>query len=157
MRNLFYLFLAFITVASCQPKPDTAGRSPEDPAANKNITEVQKIPIPSAWTLVSCERDGKTIPAVNDRCFIALRDGQIGGNTGCNGFGGDWSGSPTKMKVPGVMATKMYCEDAAEQEAMILDMLNGTIKLEMVNPKTLLITSGKQQLKLARNDGKLKQ
>jgi len=156
MRSLFILFLSVITLAACQPKPDTSGRSPEDPTTDKNSTTVQKIPIPSAWDLVSCERNGSTVAAVNNRCFIAFRDGQIGGNTGCNSFGGEWSGSPSKMKIPGVMSTKMYCEEAAEQESIILRMLNGNIDLEMVNSKTLIISSGKQKLKLNRNDSRLK-
>lgn len=114
------------------------------------------LPIPSAWQLVSCAIDGKTIPAVNDKAFIAIRDGEIAGHTGCNAFGGEWTGSPQKMKVPGVMSTKMFCNDVADQERMILDMLNGTISAISSDGQTLVITSGKEKLLLQRDDKRLK-
>ncbi len=114
------------------------------------------LPIPSAWELVSCVIDGKTIPAVNDKAFIAIRDGEIGGHSGCNAFGGEWTGTPEKMKVPGVMSTKMFCNDVADQERMIFDMLNGTVSASSNDGKTLVISSGKGKLLLQRNDSRLK-
>ncbi|MEM9930047.1 MAG: META domain-containing protein, partial [Bacteroidota bacterium] len=90
------LFLAL----ACQPKPKA--NVPEE----KQDMAKSELPIPSAWVITSCEQKGKTVPAVNDKGFIAIRDGQIGGHSGCNSFGGEWSGNSKKMKVPGVMATK---------------------------------------------------
>ncbi|MEM6769151.1 MAG: META domain-containing protein [Bacteroidota bacterium] len=114
-----------------------------------------KLPIPSAWELVSCEIDGKTIPAVNEKAFIAMRDGEIGGHTGCNAFGGEWTGSTSKMDVPGVMSTKMFCNDVADQERLILDLLNGTVSCATADGKTLIISAGQRKLKLTRNDKRL--
>ena len=114
------------------------------------------LPIPSAWQLVSCEIDGKTIPAVNDKAFIAIRDGEIGGHTGCNAFGGEWTGSASKMNVPGVMSTKMFCNDVADQERLILDLLNGTVSCATSDGKSLVISSGQRKLILTRNDKRLK-
>lgn len=113
------------------------------------------LPIPSAWQLVSCEIDGKTIPAVNDKAFIAIRDGQIGGNTGCNSFGGEWTGSTSKMDVPGVMATKMFCDEVADQERLILNMLNGSVSCTTNDGQNLTISDGKSKLVLTRNDKRL--
>jgi len=113
------------------------------------------IPTPSAWRIVSCASGGKTIEAVNDKGFIAIRDGQIGGHTGCNSFGGDWTGSAAKMKVGGVMSTKMYCEDAAAQENMVIGMLNGTVAAK-VSGKTLTLTGNKTTVTLQRDDALLK-
>lgn len=124
-------------------------------AGGKSNTMAQ-LQIPSAWDLVSCEIDGKTIPAVNDKAFVAIRAGEIGGHTGCNSFGGEWSGDPDKMKVPGVMSTKMYCSDCAEQERIILDLMNGTVSAATTDGKTLILAGKAGKLKLRRNDGRLK-
>lgn len=137
---------------ACQPKPSstvTEADSKEQAMASKDI------PTPSAWRIVSCERDGKTMVAVNNRGFIAIRDGQIGGNTGCNSFGGEWTGSTTKMKVDGVMATKMFCADSNEQETMVLAALNGTVKTSL-NGSLLSLTGGGTTIALQRDDSLLK-
>lgn len=142
----FGLFLC----CGCQPKPDATVK--EEKATEMSATE---IPIPSAWSLVSCEREGKTMPAVNEKAFIAIRDGQLGGHSGCNTFGGDFTMKGKKMNVPGVMATKMYCDDAAEQENLMFDLLNGTVVPE-VKGSTLILSNGTTTLTLSRNDKLLK-
>ena len=147
MRTLF-LLLPLLALA-CQPKNLTGDGAP------KEYDNMAALPIPSAWDLVSCEIDGKTVPAANDKAFVAIRAGQIGGHTGCNAFGGDWSGDPDKMKVPGVMATKMYCADCAEQEALILELMNGTVRTR-TDGKTLTMSGAAGELKLRRNDARLK-
>lgn len=144
---LAVLFLAF----ACQPK---TGSLAGDTADKNNA--MASLPIPSAWVITTCSQNGKTVAAVNDKGFIAIRDGQIGGNSGCNGFGGDWTGNASKMKVPGVMATKMYCEDAAEQERMVFDLLNGTVATN-VSGNELTMTGSGITLTLTRNDKLLKE
>ena len=142
----FGLFLC----CACQPKPVatvTEGKTTE-------MSDTQ-LPIPSAWALVSCEHDGKTMPAANSKAFIAIRDGQIGGHSGCNAFGGDWTQKGKKMNVPGVMASKMYCEECAEQENLLFDLLNGTV-VPRVKGSTLTLSNSSTTLTLSRNDKLLK-
>lgn len=123
-------------------------------AADNNST-MADLQIPSGWDLVSCEINGKRVPAANDKAFIAIRDGEIGGHTGCNAFGGEWTGDADQMKVPGVMSTKMFCAECADQERVILDLLNGTITPEATSGE--LVLSGKTgKLYLRRNDARLK-
>lgn len=143
---VFGLFLC----CACQPKPDATVEE-----SKPTEMSAKTLPIPSAWSLVSCEHDGKTMPAANNKAFIAFRDGQIGGHSGCNAFGGDWTQKGKKMKVPGVMATKMYCEDCAEQENLMFDLLNGTVT-PTVNGSTLTLSNGTTTLTLNRNDKLLK-
>ena len=142
------LFLPLLFVLACTPKEMAGDAETKD----KTMAALQ---IPSGWDLVSCEIDGKMVPAANDKAFVAIRAGQIGGHTGCNAFGGDWSGDPDKMKVPGVMATKMFCADCAEQERVILNVMNGTVKTA-VSGKELTLTGKAGTLKLRRNDARLK-
>jgi len=143
MRAL--LLLLPLLFLACQPKP----------AAGDNAKTMANLPIPSAWELVSCEIDGKMVPAANDKAFVAIRDGEIGGHTGCNSFGGEWSGKPGSMKIPGVMSTKMYCEDCAAQERVILDLFNGTVAAA-VDGKSLTLKGQDAKLLLRRNDARLK-
>lgn len=114
-----------------------------------------EIPIPSAWDIVSCQIGGETVPAANDKGFVALRDGQIGGHTGCNSFGGDWTGKPSTMDIPGVMSTKMFCAESADQERLLLDLLNGTVTAE-ADGKQLTLSGTAGKIKLVRNDARLK-
>ena len=74
----------------------------------------------------------------------------------CNAFGGEWTGSASKMNVPGVMSTKMFCNDVADQERLILDLLNGTVSCATSDGKSLVISSGQRKLMLTRNDKRLK-
>lgn len=123
-------------------------------AADNNST-MADLQIPSGWDLVSCEINGKRVPAANDKAFIAIRDGEIGGHTGCNAFGGEWTGDADQMKVPGVMSTKMFCAECADQERLILDLFNGTVDAA-VDGKELTLSGKAGKLKLRRNDARLK-
>lgn len=145
--RLLLLLLPLLLLA-CQPKK-MAG----DAGAKDNT--MASLTIPSAWDLVSCEIDGKMVPAANDKAFVAIRAGEIGGHTGCNAFGGEWTGDPGKMKVPGVMSTKMFCSECADQERLILDLLNGTVAAA-VDGKELTLSGKAGKLKLRRNDARLK-
>ncbi|MFT5988924.1 MAG: heat shock protein HslJ [Neolewinella sp.] len=148
--SLISCCLCLFLACACQPKPD----------ASVGITKLgqvmaSNIPTPSAWKIVSCSSGGKTVDAVNKKGFVAIRDGQIGGNTGCNSFGGEWTGASTKMKVGGVMATKMFCAEANEQEVMVLDVFNGTVAAKL-SGKELTLSGGGTTLLLTRDDSLLK-
>ena len=148
--RLLSLVVCLFLVCACQPKP-AAGVGTAKPTEAMD----KRIPTPSAWKIVSCSNGGKTVAAVNDKGFVAIRDGQIGGNTGCNSFGGEWTGSAAKMKVGGVMATKMFCADANEQEVMVLDVFNGTVTAALTGDE-LSLTGGGTTLLLRRDDSMLK-
>lgn len=139
MIRLLIPAIGLLTVLGCQPKPGAAGEQ-----AAQTV-----LPVPSEWVLVSCEMEGTEIPAANDRAFLKINDGQLGGNTGCNSFGGDWSLEEKKLKVPGVMATKMFCQEAAAQEELFLNLLNGEVAYA-VRGDELSLTGGAGQLNFRR-------
>ena len=149
--RLISFCLCLFLCCACQPKPNAnVGTAKPTEAMAK-----ESIPTPSAWKIVSCSNGGKKVEAVNDKGFVAIRDGQIGGHTGCNSFGGEWTGSSAKMKVGGVMATKMFCADANEQEVMVLDVFNGTVTAALTG-KELTLSGGGTTLLLSRDDAMLK-
>ncbi|TXF90987.1 META domain-containing protein [Neolewinella aurantiaca] len=147
--SLIFCCLCLFIASACQPKPDTGVGVVKSEKAMANT-----IPTPSAWKIISCSSGGKTVDAVNDKGFVAIRDGQIGGNTGCNSFGGEWTGPSAKMKVGGVMATKMFCADANKQEVMVLDVFNGTVSAKLAGDE-LTLTGNGITLQLERDDSRL--
>jgi heat shock protein HslJ len=44
------------------------------------------------------------------------KDGKIGGNGGCNAFGGSYSVKKTKITFKDIFSTKMFCADVPETE-----------------------------------------
>ena len=145
----FLLPLLLLLAVACAPRTGA-------PAADKAaaMSKDTTIPTPSAWRIVAFSVDGKQSPAVNKKGFVALRDGQVGGHSGCNSFGGEFTGDVTKMKVGGVMSTKMYCAEANEQERAVLDLFNGTVRAKM-DGQTLILTGGDNELRLERDDALL--
>lgn len=49
---------------------------------------------------------------------------QLGGNTGCNAFGGTVEMEDNRLDSGPMMATRMYCEDTADQEQALLRSLD---------------------------------
>lgn len=145
------LFLLLATLPACQPRPAGTVDAPKE-AATMPATPV---PVPSAWTIVSCARGGQTTAAVNDKGFVAVRETSLGGNTGCNSFGADYT--PTKdgrWEVPGAMATKMFCAEANEQEQTVLQLLRGNVTASM-DGDLLVLSGNKHSLTLRRDDDRL--
>ena len=147
---MYRLFILLLFAVACAPRPTEMGGTTKEAVTMEN-----SVPMPSAWRIVEFTANGKTSPALNDKGFVALRDGQIGGHTGCNAFGGEYTGSATKMKVGGVMATKMYCQEVSEQERAVLDLFNGTVTAEM-DGKMLVLNGSDCSLRLERDDAYLK-
>ena len=87
----------------------------------------------TTWELVSYGPIDTPIPALPDIDAIIFfsADGEIGGNVGCNGFGGSVEISGDKIVVGPLMSTMMYCETIMEQESAIMMLLTGTLNFEM--------------------------
>jgi len=78
------------------------------------------VSIEGQWKLVSYNQN----PAVPDvETSIEFKDGQMSGNVGCNGFGGEYKVSGDMLEFGPVMSTMMFCENVAEQESTVLSTL----------------------------------
>ncbi len=103
-------------------------------------------PAPSAspagtWELVSYGDPSNLTPALPDvDTFVEFKDGQMGGNVGCNGFGGEYSVDGDTITFGPVMSTMMYCEAIAEQEAGTLAVFQEKAKF-VLDGDMLTITS----------------
>lgn len=94
--------------------------------------------IQGQWKLISYDQT----PAVSDvETSIEFKDGQMNGNVGCNGFGGEYKAKGDSIEFGPVMSTMMYCEGpVGEQEMGTLAVLQGKTSFVM-DGNTLTITS----------------
>ena len=95
------------------------------------------------WTLESYGDPANPTPAAPDveTSIIFGDDGQVNGNVGCNGFGGDYKTGDGTITFGALFSTLMFCEGAAgEQEQVTLAVFVGTTSYTL-NGNTLTVTS----------------
>lgn len=95
------------------------------------------------WQLVSHGPVSSQAPAAADvDAFIEFgADGQLNGNVGCNGFGGDYQVEGNTVTFGPIISTKMFCEGpVGEQEATTLAVLSESATFSL-DGDTLTITS----------------
>lgn len=120
-KILFVSLLAMLLLAAC------AGGSPAT--------------IEGGWKLVSYGPASGQVSAVPDaETSIEFKDGQLSGNVGCNGFGGEYSIKGGQIEFGPVMSTMMYCENVAKQESSTLAVFQETASF-VLDGDTLTITS----------------
>ena len=96
------------------------------------------------WKLVSYGAPSEQIPAAPDvETFIEFKDGQMNGNVGCNGFGGEYTLKGDSLEFGPVMSTMMFCEGpVGEQEMTTLAVLSESATFVLDSEThTLTITS----------------
>lgn len=124
MKRLFaFTILAVIILAACAPAPTT------------DITGV--------WRLVSHGDPSSLTPAAAgvDTSIEFKADGTLGGNVGCNGFGGGYKVSGSTIEFEQMISTLMFCEGpVGEQESAILAVFAESASFTM-DGEMLTITS----------------
>ena len=79
-------------------------------------------------------------------------DGKVGGNLGCNSFGGDYTQKGDQVTFGPLISTLMACQEPQmSQEGISFAILTGTVNLT-INGDSLTITdaSGKNELVFTR-------
>ena len=94
------------------------------------------------WKLVSSGSPSNQMPAAPDvETSIEFKDGQMNGNVGCNGFGGDYTVNGDALEFGPVMSTMMFCEGpVGEQELATLAVLKESATF-VLDGNMLTITS----------------
>jgi len=113
------------------------------------------VDIVGDWKLVSYGDATNPTPAIPnvDASIKFDSSGQIGGNVGCNGFGGNYEMSGDKITFNSIMSTLMYCEETSSQEQTVLSVFSDNVSLQIqMNGDALTITSadGSSVVNLAR-------
>ena len=123
MKKLLLLALTVLALAACAstPAPNLSG----------------------AWTLVSygdASNPTNALPGVDTQ--IEFNNGQMNGNVGCNGFGGEYEQNGDTLTFGPVMSTLMFCDATAAQEQGVLGLFipEETLTLHL-DGDTLTITS----------------
>lgn len=110
--------------------------------------------ITGQWSLVSYGSASNQIPAAPDvdTSIEFGSDGQMNGNVGCNGFGGEYTMDGDTITFGPVMSTMMFCEGlVGEQEIGAITVFQESAKF-VLDGDRLTITSadGNSMIVLAR-------
>ena len=117
MKNFVFGLIALLILTACGGKSSAS--------------------IEGEWKLVSYDQTA-AVPDVETS--IEFKDGQMRGNVGCNGFGGEYTVDGNKIKFGPVMSTMMFCEAVADQESSTLTVLREEAAF-ILNDDRLAITS----------------
>ncbi len=122
MKYLFLIAISTLIVSSCKSTQKNA-RS----GAELFIEENQ-------WEMVTFK--GKSLKEAGfifrtPIVVINKEKGKIGGNNGCNSFGGNAIVMDKTIEMSMFLSTKMYCEGVPEQE--FFDLLEGTVDYTINN------------------------
>jgi heat shock protein HslJ len=78
------------------------------------------------------------------------QDGTVGGNSGCNGFGGKYSVEGDQVTFSEIVSTLMACDEARMmQEGAVHSVLSGTATFK-IEANTLALTNNNLVLVLTR-------
>jgi heat shock protein HslJ len=109
--------------------------------------------VTGTWKLVSYGPASSQTPAAADvDTSIEFKDGQVNGNVGCNGFGGDYRVDGDKLTFGSIVSTMMFCEGpVGDQESGTLAVLKDTTKFTLDGDTlTIISADGSSTIVLAR-------
>lgn len=122
MKKLAIGLLVLFTLAACAGKPAAS--------------------IQGQWKLVSFGGPAAqfTVDPQIETSIEFDANGNLQGNVGCNGFGGEYTVDGNSITFGPIISTMMFCQDVAEQEAITLSVLQEKAGFEL-DGNTLTITS----------------
>lgn len=100
------------------------------------------------WQLISM-KVGKALPIQLPAKPITLNidKDKIGGNGGCNAYGGSFSQTGKTVKFSEIFSTKMWCEDSSPIENKYFDALGKSVNFQIDNDD-LILTDAKNENQL---------
>jgi len=109
------------------------------------------ISLIGTWNLISFEPAASQIPPVADSGALITfnEDGTVEGNSGCNGFGGEYTVDGDQITFGQITSTLMLCELRMDQEAAVYQVLTGTATYR-TEGNTLTLTNNDRVLVLTR-------
>ncbi|HEX5277766.1 MAG TPA: META domain-containing protein [Fluviicoccus sp.] len=102
---------------------------PTTPTVSARIEVYTHLPAEvdrSSWTFL---RLGDLVVQPSAKGPVArldLQDGQMSGNTGCNGIFGSYQREDTRLQFTGAGISRRFCANLDEQEKRVLDVLSRT-------------------------------
>jgi heat shock protein HslJ len=121
-------------------------------ACSAQNTEEPSASLIGSWKLTSFGSVGTTFPAVegSDAELTFNEDGTVAGNSGCNGFGGNYTVEGDQVTFSEIVSTLIACEEPLmSQEEAVFQVLTGTAT-HTIEGSTLTLTSNGMVLVLTR-------
>jgi len=135
-KLLLTLFILSLAISAC------SDQATEEPAAS----------LIGSWQLTSYGPVGSPVPAVEDtEAGLTFNgDGTVAGNSGCNGFGGNYTVEGDQVTFSEIVSTLMACEDPRmTQEEAVFKVLTDTATYK-IDGNTLTLTNNDMVLVLTR-------
>ena len=132
-KYLLILFVIVVALAAC---------SAEQPSAS----------LIGAWRLSSYGPPDALSPAVegSEAGITFNEDGTLAGNSGCNGYGGNYSVEGNQITFTEIVSTLIFCDEPlGGQEEAVYQVLTETATFE-IEGDTLTITNNDRVLVLTR-------
>jgi len=101
----------------------------------------------NAWKLIKVEGAAVNSPKASIRFNTDKKT--VGGNGGCNGFGGDFAKKGNEIKITQIISTKMFCDETSDVENKFLGNLERVTKYQISGGKLLLFAAGTIVLEFA--------
>jgi heat shock protein HslJ len=121
-------------------------------ACSAQRTEEPAASLIGAWKLTSYDPASSPTPAVEgtEAGITFNEDGTVAGNTGCNGFGGNYTVEGDQVTFSEIVSTLIACEEPImSQEAAVLQVLTDAATYQ-IEGNTLTLTNNDIVLVLAR-------
>jgi heat shock protein HslJ len=114
----------------------------------KRKTNEKMVGLNGKWQLVSM-KSGKSLPMELPAKPITLNidKDKIGGNGGCNSYGGSLLQTAKIVKFFEIFSTKMYCEGSSPTESKYFAALEKSVNFELKDDE-LILTDAKRENKL---------
>jgi heat shock protein HslJ len=135
-KYLLTLLIVSLATSAC------SAQNTEEPAAS----------LIGAWKLTSYGTASSPVPAAEDtEAGITFNeDGTVAGNSGCNGFGGNYTVEGDQVTFSEIVSTLIACEEPImSQEGAVLEALTDAVVYE-IEGNTLTLTNGDMALVLTR-------
>ena len=99
----------------------------------------------SAWELVSL---GDALPVPGTNVTLSFEKDNLGGNGGCNSYGGEFKLKGDKLTIGNVYSTEMYCEAEGimDQEARYYQMISNVESFSVDGEELILNTADGETL-----------
>lgn len=111
----------------------------------KRKVDEKSVSINGKWQLVSMTRDGKSLPLIGKAITLNIDKNKIGGNGGCNSYGGSFSQKGKEVTFSEIFSTKMWC-DNSPTENLYFQTLKESIYYELKNGQLILTDETKENI-----------
>jgi heat shock protein HslJ/membrane-bound inhibitor of C-type lysozyme len=124
---------------------------PVEVVATTTASSTSSADIVGKWTLQQVIlSSGELLPVVKPEAFIFTFtvDGELQGQTDCNGFGGTYTYQNGTLTTSNLVSTMMFCEGASEGD--VVTLLQDALKVQIAETTMTLVTSNNVTLEFLK-------